>query len=601
MYAMLLAALPVQAVVFWKFGLYRSIWRFASIPDLRCILQSVALGVLLTVLAVFVFQRLQGVPRSVLILYPLFLALGLAVPRLFYRWFKEHHLHRGGHGQIRALIVGAGRAGELLVRDLLKDGVYLPVGFLDDDPDKQGKDLHGVRVLASLAELANQIRRLDANIVMFAAPSAKPATWRSLVQVCSECHVQFRTLPSLAELADGRVEVSRLRNVQIEDLLGRDPVAPNEDLLTKCISGKSVMVTGAGGSIGSELCRQIVKNNPTCLVLFEKNEYALYQIEQELNASSHDVEIIPLLGSVHHGHRVEKVCRTFAVQTIYHAAAYKHVPIVETNPIEAVHNNIFGTLHSAQAALASGVETFVLISTDKAVRPTNVMGATKRCSELILQGLHDSAQHTRFCMVRFGNVIDSSGSVVPLFREQIRKGDPVTVTHPEITRFFMTIPEAAQLVIQAGAMCRGGDVFVLDMGEPVLIAELARRMIQLSGMSVRDESNPDGDIEIRFTGLRPGEKLYEELLIGDNVTGTEHPLILQVDEDALTEAELSRLLDGLLTASQCFDYKALRQFLREAVHGYEPQCDIQDPIWLKQASAGQHNKVRRINPRKKGR
>ncbi len=602
MIAMLAAALPVQAVVFWQFGLYRGLWRFASMPDLKRILQSVGLGAMLAVLAVFIFQRLEGVPRSVLILYPLFLSLGLAVPRLLYRWVRERRMQTPGSAHTRALIVGAGRAGELLVRDLLKGGSYVPIGFLDDDPDKQGKEIHGVRVLAPLAELADYIRTLGVDIVMFAIPSARSAIWRSLVQVCSEHHVLFRTLPSPSELADGRVEVSHLRSVRIEDLLGRDPVAPSDGLFAKCIRGKTVMVTGAGGSIGSELCRQIVRQGPACIVLFEKNEYGLYQIEQELKALEFDdqVEIIPVLGSVHHRHRLEKVCHSFVVQTIYHAAAYKHVPIVESNPLEAVHNNIFGTLHIAQAAVTAGVETFVLISTDKAVRPTNVMGATKRFAELVLQGLNRRSGRvdTRFCMVRFGNVIDSSGSVVPLFREQIRNGGPVTVTHHEITRFFMTIPEAAQLVIQAGAMCHGGDVFVLDMGSPVLIVELARRMIQLSGMTVRDEDNPDGDIEIRFTGLRPGEKLYEELLVGEHVKGTEHPLIMRADEVSLPWQQVSSLLQKLETASQSFDYRSVRQVLQDAVAGYQPQCDIQDTVWLRDSRLQQHDKIRKLGTRK---
>ncbi len=595
---MLVAAVPIQAAVFWQFGLYRGLWRFASMADLRRILQSVGLGALLTVLAVFVLQRLEGVPRSVLILYPMFLSLGLAAPRLLYRWLKERRLQNVGGGRTRALVVGAGRAGELLVRDLLKGGSYMPVGFLDDDPDKQEKEIHGVRVLAPLSGLAEQVRRRDVDVVMFAMPSARPAVWRHLVQVCSDLHVQFRTLPSPAELADGRVEVSRLRSVRIEDLLGRDPVAPNKALLARCIRGKTVMVTGAGGSIGSELCRQIIRQAPATMILFEKNEYALYQIEQELVSrdGTDTVEIVPVLGSVHHRNRVEKVCRTFGVQTVYHAAAYKHVPIVECNPIEAVHNNIFGTLHTTQAALAAGVETFVLISTDKAVRPTNVMGATKRFAELVLQGLNAREEEcsTRLCMVRFGNVIGSSGSVVPLFRKQIRDGGPVTVTHPEITRFFMTIPEAAQLVIQAGAMCRGGDVFVLDMGTPVRISELARRMIQLSGLTVKDADHPDGDIEIRYTGLRPGEKLYEELLVGEHVAGTEHPLIMRADEISLPWSQVAGLLERLEKASRAFDYQLVRQLLQEAVAGYQPQCGIRDHVWLRSSTVRLQGKVTKL-------
>jgi FlaA1/EpsC-like NDP-sugar epimerase len=374
-----------------------------------------------------------------------------------------------------------------------------------------------------------------------------------------------------------------LREIDVADLLGRDPVPPNLLLLDGCIRGKSVMVTGAGGSIGSELCRQILHLGPRRLVLFENSELALYNIERELRlamaGAASPVEVVPLLGNAHHRERAAEVLGIYGVQTVYHAAAYKHVPIVENNVVEGIHNNIISTWNMAEAALDRGVETFVLISTDKAVNPTNVMGATKRFAELVLQGLHERGGKTRFCMVRFGNVLESSGSVVPLFREQIRRGGPVTVTHREVIRYFMTIPEASQLVIQAGSMAKGGDVFVLDMGKPMRIDDLARRMVRLSGLTVRDEAHPDGDIEIAYTGLRPAEKLYEELLIGNNISGTEHPMILRAMEKALPWSGMHRLLADLMVALGQFDVVRARDILLEAIGEYRPNGTVEDLVW----------------------
>jgi FlaA1/EpsC-like NDP-sugar epimerase len=403
---------------------------------------------------------------------------------------------------------------------------------------------------------------------------------REIIELLEPYAVHVLSMPSVSDIAQGRVTFDTLQEVDIADLLGRDPVEPVTALLQANVTNKVVMVTGAGGSIGSELCRQILQLQPRKLVLFEQNEYALYAIEKELQ--QRNITVLPVLGSVTNAIRVEKVCQTFGVQTIYHAAAYKHVPMVEKNPAEAVWNNILGTLHTAQAAIDTGVETFVLISTDKAVRPTNTMGATKRFAELILQALSnnaDTAQKTRFTMVRFGNVLGSSGSVVPLFREQIAKGGPVTVTDKRIIRYFMTIPEASQLVIQAGAMGQGGDVFVLDMGEPIRIVDLAKRMIHLSGLQIKDDTHPDGDIEIQFTGLRAGEKLYEELLIGDNVSKTSHPRIMRAEETMIPWSELELMLHALEQATKNDNFEQMRVVLQQVVVGFKPQCDIGDLLW----------------------
>jgi FlaA1/EpsC-like NDP-sugar epimerase len=390
--------------------------------------------------------------------------------------------------------------------------------------------------------------------------------------------------------------VDEISDVEVKDLLGRNPVPPIPELLDSSIKGKNVLVTGAGGSIGAELCRQILASDPERLVLLELSETALYKIERKLRKrakeSRSNCEIVALLGSVHHKGRVREVMEAFDIQTVYHAAAYKHVPIVEQNLFEGIHNNVFGTLHCVQAAIETGVESFVLISTDKAVNPSSVMGATKRLAELVLQAYQGEEHDTQLCMVRFGNVLESSGSVVPLFKEQIRNGGPVTVTHRDIIRYFMTIPEAAQLVIQAGSMANGGDVFVLDMGKPVKIADLARRMINLMGLTVRDDNNPDGDIEIQYTGLRPAEKLYEELLIGSNVSGTEHPRIMRADEDFLTMEELMECLNGLESASQRLDYGQARELLLRSVNEYNPENGIDDLVWLRKTGTDDTSKSR---------
>jgi FlaA1/EpsC-like NDP-sugar epimerase len=430
--------------------------------------------------------------------------------------------------------------------------------------------------------------------VLLAIPSASRARICEIIDLLEPFAVHVLSMPSVSDIAQGKVTFDALREIDIADLLGRDPVEPVTELLQANVTNKVVMVTGAGGSIGSELCRQIIKLQPSKLVLFELNEFALYEIEKELNQQLEKMEaaetipLLPVLGSVTNADRVEKVCRAFHVQTIYHAAAYKHVPMVEKNPAEAIWNNILGTLRTARSAINAGVETFVLISTDKAVRPTNTMGATKRFAELILQALSMNTsdnQQTRFTMVRFGNVLGSSGSVVPLFREQIARGGPVTVTDKRIIRYFMTIPEASQLVIQAGAMGQGGDVFVLDMGNPIRIIDLAKRMIHLSGLKIKDDTHPDGDIEIQFTGLRAGEKLYEELLIGDNVSETTHPRIMRAEETMIPWAELEKMLEDLEQATKNDDFELIRNILQKAVCGFTPQCEIGDLLWQQQKDA----------------
>jgi FlaA1/EpsC-like NDP-sugar epimerase len=482
------------------------------------------------------------------------------------------------------VIYGAGEAGAQLAISLQEVGETIPVAMVDDDESLHGKRVKGLSVYPP-AQIDQLMERTGASRVLLAIPRASRRRRRKVLERLSEHPFRVQTMPDFQDIVSGQARVDDIRDVDVQDLLGRNAVPPNPRLLDASIKGKNVLVTGAGGSIGAELCRQILHLKPASLVLFELSEPALYNIDQELRkvaAPLRDApEIIALLGSVHHEERIKDVMATFNIQTVFHAAAYKHVPIVEHNLFEGIHNNVFGTLHAARAAIDANVETFVLISTDKAVNPTSVMGASKRFAEMILQAYQRETREIRLCMVRFGNVLESSGSVVPLFKEQIRNGGPVTVTHRDIIRYFMTIPEAAQLVIQAGAMAKGGDVFVLDMGKPVRIYDLACRMIKLMGCTVRDESNPDGDIEIEFTGLRPAEKLFEELLIGSNVSGTEHRRILRADEDFLDIHELNNCIAELQAASQSLDHGRARQILLEVVREYSPTNGIDDLVWLK--------------------
>ncbi|AJP60074.1 capsular biosynthesis protein [Pandoraea vervacti] len=573
----------VAIPIFIRIGLYRAVIRYIEARALVIVVVGVTIAVGLFA-AVLVFLTQPPVPRGAMLIYWMMAILFIGGSRFLARALLQKVTQpEARHTRHAVAIYGAGSSGRQLAVALRAGRDFQPVVFVDD-----AQALHGMEILGlkthSPDDLPALIERLAIRQVLLAIPSVSRARRLEIIDRLESLKVEVRVIPGMSDLVDGVVKAEDIREVEIDDLLGRDIVPPNGALLDANIRHKCVMVTGAGGSIGSELCRQIVMVQPRTLVLFEQSEYALYSIEQELEQvirSKHlAVQLVPVLGSVRDETRVRRVMERCNIQTVYHAAAYKHVPIVEFNLTEGVLNNAFGTLSTARAAIAASVETMVLISTDKAVRPTNIMGASKRFAELTLQAFaNDSNVHTKFCMVRFGNVLGSSGSVVPLFRKQIVAGGPVTVTHPDITRYFMTIPEAAQLVIQAGAMGKGGEVFVLDMGEPVKIWDLARRMIHLSGFSVRDESTPDGDIEIRFTGLRPGEKLYEELLIGEDVSGTMHPKIMMATEDFYTREELSPIIDRLARACERNDHDAIVTILRECVSGFRMVTKIQDHLY----------------------
>jgi FlaA1/EpsC-like NDP-sugar epimerase len=495
----------------------------------------------------------------------------------------------------RVAIYGAGDAGIQLASALRLVPDYAPVAFIDDSRDLQGATIAGIRVYSS-KNLEELIAKHSIKEILVAMPSLTRSQQKTILNRLEPLKVRTRVTPPVGSLLSGQLRLQDVRDIEIEDLLGRDPVTPDMALLGSCITGKTVMVTGAGGSIGSELCRQIIRLKPARMLLLESSEFGLYAIEQELQGMRQslmlEAELLPFLGSVLDQQKCTRILQTFGVDTIYHAAAYKHVPLVEHNPIEGIRNNVFGTLAIARAAADARVGRFVLISTDKAVRPTNVMGCTKRMAELILQAFAREQKHTRFCMVRFGNVLGSSGSVVPLFHSQIMAGGPITVTHPEITRYFMTISEAAQLVLQAGGMSEGGDVFVLDMGEPVRIMDLAKRMVHLSGLEVRTDATPDGTIEIRQIGLRPGEKLYEELLIGANAQGTGHPLIMRAQEAEIPWPDLLSALERLNEACVRFDYEAVRELLLDVVSEYAPQCGIEDFIWTAQRASAKPETAR---------
>jgi FlaA1/EpsC-like NDP-sugar epimerase len=571
----LLFLAPFFAIpIFVQLGLYRAVIRYITGQAMLAVLHGVTLSAAALAIISMVID-LHGIPRSIYIIYwgTAFLLIG-GSRYVMRRQFQR--LHNRQHDRTRIIIYGAGNSGMQLATALSSSPEFRPVALVDDNPALHKATLQGLKVYAP-NDLPNLVESLDVGQVLLAIPSASHARRKEILQILEPLPVQVRTLPSITDLVDGNVTLGDIREISIEDLLGRDPVPPDTQLLQANITDKIVMVTGAGGSIGSELCRQIAKLSPSQLLLFEQSEFALYTIDQELRTETH-CPVIPLLGSVTDSGRVQQILRTFGVQTIYHAAAYKHVPMVEHNVLEGIRNNVLGTWRTAQAAQQCGVETFVLISTDKAVRPTNTMGATKRCAELLLQALAEKSKNTRFTMVRFGNVLGSSGSVVPLFREQIRQGGPITLTHADIIRYFMTIPEAAQLVIQAGAMGEGGDVFVLDMGEPVRIYDLAKRMIKLSGLQLRDEQHPDGDIEIHVTGLRPGEKLYEELLIGDNVLPTHHSRIMRAQEQQLPLAVLENYIQQFEELIDAQNPAAARAVLQQAVQEFKPQCDVVDSL-----------------------
>jgi FlaA1/EpsC-like NDP-sugar epimerase len=563
---------PILSIpIFMKFGLYKAIVRFLGLHALWAVVKAVSLYALLWGIIGFM-TAIEGIPRSVILINWLLVILSIGGIRMIAMWVLSDANNLPG--QRNVIIYGAGSAGRQLANALLQSIEYTPVAFIDDDKDLIHQYINGVKV-CSIDSVESLIQKYNISEILLALPSTSRRRRNEIINFLEHYPVLVRILPGVSELVQGKVEVEDLREVSIEDLLGRESVKPEQSLLQENVKGRVVMVTGAGGSIGSELCRQIIKLGASKLIMFEQSELALYKIDQELSNNN----VFPILGSVVNQDRVERVCKKFGVKTIYHAAAYKHVPMVEYNSTEGVVNNIFGTLKCAQAAINSYVETFVLISTDKAVRPTNTMGASKRGSEMVLQALSDDQNTTKFIMVRFGNVLNSSGSVIPLFKDQIKAGGPVTVTDKEIVRYFMTMPEAVELVIQAGAMGKGGEVFVLDMGQPVKIFDLATKMIHLSGLEVKNESSPDGDIEINITGLRPGEKLFEELLIGDNVNKTKHPMIMRSKEEMLSWDELSVMLRSLEGAVKDSNQEALRSLLMQIVPGFKPQCGIEDILY----------------------
>lgn len=589
--AYLAAAVASSLLVFMRMGVYRALVLYLGLQFVFQLLKAVTFATCLVAAACFLSLPPEALDYS---LFPIFwmLALLFTGGSRFLVKAMTQALIQNFRPKEPVIIYGAGSSGMQLLVALQSGDQYLPVAFVDDSHRMIGSTVHGIRVYSpkSLYEL---IETWSARQILLAIPSATHDERKEIINRLEHLPVHVKTVPDLFDMVSGKVEVHEVREIDIEDLLGRDIVPPGQRLLGACITGKSVLVTGAGGSIGSELCRQIINVNPARLVLLDSSEFGLYEIENELrkrlgtreqsaeeaNESAARIEIVALLGSVCNRGHMENLIETFRIETIYHAAAYKQVPMVEKNIFEGVSNNVFGTLVAAQAARKHGVSNFVLISTDKAVRPTNYMGATKRLAEQVLQAMAQGGGATKFSMVRFGNVLGSSGSVVPLFRRQISAGGPVTVTHPEVTRYFMTVQEAAELVIQAGSMAAGGDVFVLDMHEPIRIVDLARKMIHLMGYDVRDGNTYRGDIAIEYTGLRPGEKLREELMIGESVTGTEHPKILRAEEETLGWERLETLLARLKQACGEFDLEEIQFVLKEAVDGFDPKEEVIDPLW----------------------
>ncbi|TLU65102.1 polysaccharide biosynthesis protein [Thalassotalea litorea] len=577
---LLVCTAPIVLFINVKLGLYRAIIRYLGSKAIIAVALSVASAS--TVLALNTIVLAIEIPKSMVFVFMnlLFLTIGGSRFLLRFIMFERKKKHK-----INVLIYGAGATGRELLTALQKGDQYNPVGLIDDNLSSY--QINNVKVYSSSA-LPFIVQKRKVEMVLLAVPAMKKSRRAEIISQLEKLYVEVKSVPRMKDIVIGKARIDELRDVTVNELLGRDTVPPNPDLMHADIKDKVVMVTGAGGSIGSELCRQIMKQQPKSLILFEVSEFNLYSIYEELSKSpkvlAQDIKIHAILGQVQNKQRVYSVLKAFKVETIYHAAAYKHVPIVENNVIEGITNNIFGTLHCAQAAIEAKVSTFVLISTDKAVRPTNTMGTTKRMAELVLQALAEKYQtnekSTRFCMVRFGNVLGSSGSVVPLFKKQIKSGGPITLTHKQITRYFMTIPEAAQLVIQAGSLGMGGDVFVLDMGKSVKIFDLAYKMIHLSGLHLKHEGNPDGDIEIVETGLRPGEKLYEELLIGDDVIPTGNDRIMSANEAFLPWEELSEVLIELQLACDNFDQERVRQILLTAPTGFKPVDDICDLVYL---------------------
>ncbi|MEQ8314671.1 MAG: nucleoside-diphosphate sugar epimerase/dehydratase [Gammaproteobacteria bacterium] len=582
-YFYLLIATTLSILFFIRIGLYRVLLLYMGLQAAFLILQGVTFATCLLAAAYFFSQTPQESDFSVLPIFWMIALLFIGGGRFLGKVLLQS-LIQNFRPKEPVIIYGAGSSGMQLVVALQNGDQYLPVAFVDDSQRMIGSTVHGIHVYSpnSLYEL---IENFSIRQILLAIPSATHAERKEILNRLEHLPVHVKTVPDLFDMVSGKVGVDQIRDIDIEDLLGRDIVPPNPELLGACITGQSVMVTGAGGSIGSELCRQIINISPSRVVLLDSFEYGLYELEAELKEKlkgidgGNKIEIIALLGSVCNRVQMENAIKSFSVDTVYHVAAYKQVPMVEKNIVEGAQNNIFGTLIAAQAAEKLAVKNFVFISTDKAVRPTNYMGATKRLAEQVLQAMAKRGSDTRFSIVRFGNVLGSSGSVVPLFRRQISSGGPVTVTHPEVTRYFMTVQEAAQLVLQAGSMASGGDVFVLDMHEPIRIVDLAKKMVHLMGYDVKDENSYRGDIAIEYTGLRPGEKLYEELLIGESVTGTEHPKIMRAEEESLGWEALKGLLNRLEAACREIDLPEIKAILLEAVDGFEPREAVSDPLW----------------------
>ncbi len=576
----LVITLCVSILVFIRLGLYRAILRFMAHQAVL----SVIIGVFvssITLATSSYFIAEAYVPRSVPIIYVFTALFFVGIPRAVIRNVVQMMSPKG---EIKVAVYGAGVTGSQLLSSLQHSPDFHPIAFIDDDRKLQGSSIRALTVHPP-RDITYLIEHKGLSKVFLALGNVSRSDKQRIVRHLENSPIQVQTIPPFSDIISGKARIEELRDVQIEDLLGRDPVEPNVELMQADITGKNVMVTGAGGSIGSELCRQIVQHAPKTLVLFELNEHNLYRIHEELsNTISQrklNIELAPMLGSARYQQRVEDIMRSFKVDTVYHAAAYKHVPLVELNMIEGVRNNVFGTLHCAQAAIKARVKTFVLISTDKAVRPTNIMGASKRLAELAITAVNSTQNTTKFCAVRFGNVLGSSGSVVPKLRKQIQTGGPITITHPEVTRYFMTITEAAQLVIQAGALAKGGETYVLDMGEPVKIADMAREMVLLSGLTLKNEANPNGDIEMEFIGLRPGEKLYEELLVEDNVVGTKHPRIMEAVETIEPVEVYHRLLEQLHDACTHYNYKEVHRIIVDAPVAYDKRKEIEDIIYNK--------------------
>lgn len=563
-------AIVLYAATFWLFGCYRGIWRFASIPDLIRLLKAVLVAAVGTTVLCFMIGRLQGIPRSVLVLYPMLLVGVLSAVRVTYRAIRDRNMRLDFENGTKALLVGAGRAGEMLVRDIERHAQIIPVAFVDDDPAKLGQEVRGIRIRGSIMDIPALCKELSVELALITMPSAPRQVMDKIVQVCAEHNIQCRTLPTLAELADGRIELSRLRPVTVEDLLGRDPIELDPQTVESFLHGKRILVTGGGGSIGSELCRQIGKHKPGLLAILDNCEYNLYRIDQEINAACPGLLFNSLLSDVRDANAIRDIFEQYKPQVVFHAAAYKHVPLVEDNIVEGIRNNVFGTRVVSDMAKCYGVETFVLISTDKTVNPTNVMGTTKRVAELYCQMVNESG-NTHFITTRFGNVLGSAGSVVPLFKRQIEAGGPVTVTHPEITRFFMTIPEAASLILQAGAIGKGGEIFVLDMGEPVRISNLAEKLIQLSGLQ------PGRDIKIVYTGLRPGEKLHEELFYAqETLRTTVHPKLMLASGGTKEVAQISAGLEQLKEAIDEHKQEQALSVLRSLVPEFHHSVSLEE-------------------------